>query len=350
MKEQKFYRSVYDPCVYFKGQNIDDIVYLLLYVDYMLVASKDMKAIKKLKKNLEKEFEMKDLSAAIRILGMDIVRNRKEGTLMLSQEGYLKKVLRTFRMEDARSVVTPVSSQFKLKSLSDDEADFEAYYMNSIPYASAVGSLMYGMIGSRPDLAFAVGLVSRFMGRPGRVHWDAVKWILKYLKGSAKSCLTFKKHEKIDVQGFCDSDFAADLDKRRSVSGYVFKVGGNTISWRSTLQHVVALSTTEAEYMALTEAVKEALWLKGICGELGFNQDSVEIHCDSQSAISLAKNSVHHERTKHIDYKLHFIRDHITAGTIKVSKIHTSLNPADMLTKGVPGKKFDVCLGILNVI
>lgn len=316
----------------------------------MLVASRDKKAIKVLKKNLENEFEMKDLGAATRILGMDIVRDRKEGTLKLSQEGYLKKVLRTFRMEDAKSVITPVSSQYKMKSLSDEEADFELYYMGSVPYASAVGSLMYGMIGSRPDLAFAVGLVSRFMGRPSRVHWEAVKWILKYLRGSAGSCLTFTKHEKIDIQGFCDSDFAADLDKRRSVSGYVFKVGGNTVSWRSTLQHVVALSTTEAEYMALTEAVKEALWLKGICIELGFEQDSVEIHCDSQSAISLAKNSVHHERTKHIDYKLHFIRDHITAGTIKVSKIHTSLNPADMLTKGVPGNKFDVCLGILNVI
>lgn len=118
---------------------------------------------------------MKDLSAATRIVGMNIARNRKERTLKLSQECYLKKVIKTFRMEDAWSVVTPVSSQFKLKSLSDDEADREAYYMDSVPLSSAVGSLMYGMIGSRPDLAFAVGLVSRFMRRAGRVHWDAMK-------------------------------------------------------------------------------------------------------------------------------------------------------------------------------
>lgn len=111
-------------------------------------------------------------------------------------------------------MITLVSSQYKLKSLSDDEADKEAYYMDSVPYASIVGSLMYGMIGSRPDIAFAVGLVSRFMGKPGRVHWEAVKWILKYLKGSAGICLTFKKHEQMDIQGFCDSDFAAYLDKR----------------------------------------------------------------------------------------------------------------------------------------
>ncbi|CAA7036548.1 unnamed protein product [Microthlaspi erraticum] len=221
--------------------------------------------------------------------------------------------------------------------------------MDNVPYASAVGSLMYAMIGSRPDLAYAVGVISRFMSSPSRDHWTAVKWVLRYLRGASKAKLTFTKNERFRVEGFCDSDYATDLDRRRSVTGFIFKVWGNTVSWRSNLQSVVALSTTEAEYMALTSATKEAIWLKGICEELGFDAGAVMIHCDSQSALALAKNAVHHERTKHIATKFHFIRDIVADGIIKLYKIHTSRNPADFLTKALPGPKFELCrdLGFL---
>lgn len=177
---------------------------------------------------------------------------------------------------------------------------------------------MYSMVGTRPDIAHAVGLVSRFMSSPCKEHWMAVKWVLRYIRDTTDFKLTFTKPDKFAVRGYCDSDYAADLDRRRSITGYVFQAGGNTISWRSGLQHIVALSTTEAEYMALVEAAKEALWLKGIAGELGFLQEQVEIFCDSQSAICLAKNSVHHERTKHIDVRYHFIRDVVADGSLKV--------------------------------
>lgn len=119
--------------------------------------------------------------------------------------------------------------------------------------------------------------------------------------------LTFKRGQEFEVKGYCDSDYASDLDRRRSITGYVFLVGGNTVSWRSGLQHIVALFTTEAKYMALVEATKEGLWLKGITSEFGFQQKKVEIFCDSQSALCLAQNSVFHERTKHIDVRLDFI-------------------------------------------
>lgn len=130
----------------------------------------------------------------------------------------------------------------------------------------------------------------------------------------------------------------------------MFKVGGNTVSWRSTLQHVVALSTTEAEYMALSEATKEGLWLREFCDELGFDSEFFKLHCDSQSAICLVKNPVHHDRTKHIARKIHFVRDIIELGLVKVLKINTSLNPADMLTKTLPGSAFEKCLETLGVI
>lgn len=173
--------------------------------------------------------------------------------------------------------------------------------------------------------------------------------MLRYLTGAVQANLTFKKHSDFNVEEFSNSDYATDLDKRRSVTGFVFKVGGNIISWKSSLQSVVALSTTEAEYMALTEAAKEAIWLKGLCSELGFKQDKVVIHYYSQSSITLAKNSVHHERTKHIDTKFHFIRDVVADGDVVLSKIHTTVNSADFLTKTVPGQKFQLCCELLNI-
>ena len=170
MKEQGFRRSPYDQSVYISGVEMSSRVYLLLYVDDMLVVSKDMGVIKELKARLSSEFEMKDLGAATRILGMDIVRDRRTGSLKLSQGKYLEQVLSTFNMTDCKAVTTPMGSQFRLKSLDEEETKTEAKFMIDIPYVSAVGSL-YAMVGTRPDIAHAVGVVSRFMGNPGREHW-----------------------------------------------------------------------------------------------------------------------------------------------------------------------------------
>jgi len=221
--------------------------------------------------------------------------------------------------------------------------------MEDIPYTSAVGTLMYAMVGSRPDLAYAVGVVCRFMNKPGTDHCLAVKWIMKYVKGALRLNLTFTSNEDFMIRGYYDSDYASDLDRSRSIIGYVFTVGGNTVSWKSGLQRVVALSTTESEYMSLTEAVKEAVWLKGLLKEFGYDQKSVEIFCDSQSAIALSKNNVHHERTKHIDVKCHYIREIIASGDIDVVKISTEKNPADIFTKTLAVSKFQTALNLLHV-
>ena len=208
---------------------------------------------------------------------------------------------------------------------------------------------MYAMVGSRPDLAYAVGMVCRYMSKPGRDHWLAVKWIMRYVKGALGLNLTFAKGEDFKVRGYCDSDYASDMDRSRSITGYVFTVGGNAVSWSSSLYKVVALSTTEAEYMALSDAVREGIWLKGICKELKLSDEEIEVHCDSQSAIYLAKNYVYRAKTKHIATKYNFIRDVIASGVASVVKIHTSVNPADMLTKTLPGEKFVGCLASLKI-
>src|SRR4029450_12534750 len=150
-------------------------------------------------------------------------------------------------------------------------------FMAKVPYASAIGSLMYAMVCTRPDIAHAVGAVSRFMANPGKRHWEAVKWILRYLRGTTDRCLCFRKGD-LRLQGFVDADFAGEVDHKRSTTGYIFTMGTTTVSWVSQLQKIVALSTTEAEYIAVTEASKEMIWLQGLLTELGLRQVKNVLH------------------------------------------------------------------------
>jgi hypothetical protein len=347
MLSHGFKRSEFDSCVYIKIVHGSPI-YLLLYVDDMLIAAKSMKDVAALKSQLSSEFEMKDLGAAKKILGMEITRDRKSGFLFLSQQSYIKKVLHRFNMHDAKSVSTPIASHFKLSSTQCPTTDDDLEYMAGVPYSSAVGSLMYAMVCSRPDLSYAMSLVSRYMANPGKEHWKAVQWIFRYLHGTSNACLKFGRAGE-GLVGYVDSDFAADLDKRRSLTGYVFTIGGCAVSWKATLQPVVAQSTTEAEYMAIAEAVKETVWLKGLFAELCGVDTCINLFCDSQSAIYLTKDQMFHERTKHIDIKYHYVRDVVAQGKLKVCKISTHDNPADMMTKPVPVTKFELCSGLVGI-
>ncbi|KAG8480749.1 hypothetical protein CXB51_025125 [Gossypium anomalum] len=313
-----------------------------------LYAAKDKGEIKKVKAQLSEEFEMKDLGPAKKILGMEILRDRKASKLYLSQKGYMEKVLCRFNMQSAKPVSTPLAAHFRLSSTLSPQSDDEIEYMSHVPYSSAVGSLMYAMVCSRPDLSYAVNAVSRYMANSDKEHWKAVQWILRYLRGTTDVCLQFGR-TKYGVIGYVDADFAGDLDRRRSDTGYVFTIGGCAISWKATLQTTVALSTTEAEYMAITEACKEAIGLKGLFSELNEDLQISTVFCDSQSAIFLTKDQMFHERIKHIDVWYHFVRDIIARGDIVVSKISTHENPADMMTKSLPITKFEHCLDLVGV-
>ncbi|KAG9450314.1 hypothetical protein H6P81_010279 [Aristolochia fimbriata] len=306
-----------------------------LYVDDMLIAAKEMEQNNQLKTQLRGEFEMKDLGAAKRILGMEIERDRKGRRLYLSQKKYIEKVLEKFSMKNAKPVSTPLTAHFRLSSGLSPQNEKEKGYMLHVPYTSAVGCLIYAMVCTRPDISHVVSVVSRFMSNPGREHWQAVKWILRYLRGTSSTCLEFKKNN-FRLVGYVDSDYAGDLDRRRSLTGYVFTLVDCAISWKATLQHVVVLSTTEAEYMAVSEAVKEVIWLQGLYRELSSNNEVTVVFCDSQSVIHLTNDQMHHEHTKHFDVRFYFIRDTIAQGTVMVKKIGTKDNPADMLTKSLP--------------
>jgi ATP-binding cassette subfamily B (MDR/TAP) protein 1 len=342
MMRNGYTRCVMDHCCYvkhFKGSYI----ILLLYVDDMLIAGSNMVEINKLKRQMSEEFEMKDLGEAKQILGMSISRDRSDGNLKLSQEKYIGKILNKFSLQDAKVRSTPLGSHFKLTREQSPKTDKDMEEMTKVPYASAVGSLMYAMVCTRPDIAHAVGVVSRFMSNPGREHWEAVKWLFRYLKGTSKVALHFKKNDVI-LEGFSDADLGGCLDTRKSTTGYIFTLGGTAVSWMSRLQKSVALSTTEAEYMAISEAGKEMIWLKSFLEELGKKQADSSLYSDSQSAIHLAKNPVFHARTKHIQLRYHFIRGLMSDGTLSLKKVLGSKNPADMLTKVVTTEKLKLCI------
>ncbi|GJY56996.1 retrovirus-related pol polyprotein from transposon TNT 1-94 [Tanacetum coccineum] len=210
-------------------------------------------------------------------------------------------------------------------------------------YACVVGSLMYVMVCTRLDIAYAMSVGSRYMAHPGKEHWNAVKRIFRYLKGTSDAGLIYDGEHEYLVAGY--SDYVADLNARRSLTGYVFTIRNSVVSWKATLQPSVALSTTEAKYIALTEAAKEGIWLKDFIEDLGFPQDRATVFCDTMSAF-LAKDQVYHNRTKHTDVRYHFIR---TERRIKVKKISTEDNPTDVFTKLVPLSKFHHCLDLLNI-
>lgn len=178
-----YHRSQYDSCVYFRNLSTCVGLYLLLYVDDMLIACNQREEMEKLKEELSSEFEMKNLGATSRILGMQIIRDRQAKTLFLTQTGYVKKVINRFAMDCSKLVVTPLATHFRLSKQQEPVEDDEIAYMRSVPYSSVVGSIMYAMVCSRLDLTHNVCVVSRFMGNPGKEHWNAVKWVLRYLKG-----------------------------------------------------------------------------------------------------------------------------------------------------------------------
>ncbi|GJX28419.1 (R)-mandelonitrile lyase-like protein [Tanacetum coccineum] len=228
-------------------------------------------------------------------------------------------------MQDCKPISTPFPTDVKLSSKMSPSSEKERMEMSRVPYASAVGSLMFAMICTRLDIAHAVGVVSRYMAEPGREPWEAVKRILRYIKGISYVALCFGDSDLI-VTGYVDSDYAGDLDISKSTTGYVFTLSGGTVSWVSKLQSVVAMSTTEAEYVAAAESSKEAVWLKMLLEEIGHKQEKITLFCDNQSALYLARNPAFHSKKKYIRVQYHFVREKVEEGTVDMQKIHTDDN------------------------
>eukprot|EP00253_Pinus_taeda_P029575 PITA_29575 len=226
--------------------------------------------------------------------------------------------------------------------------------MSRVPYASANGSLMYAMVCTRLDITHAVGLLSRFVSKPGKEHWTAVKRVFRYLCGTSDYGFCYQGRpgldRVLDIHGFGDVDWVGYLDQRRSTSEYVFNLFGGAVSWMSKKQSVVAVSTIEAEYVAATDASNEAVWFQRLCSSMGLVQGAIRIYCDNQSAIFLAKNPAYHSKTMHIDVQYHFVRDMIEDKKVLLVKVDTLKNTADALKKSMSFEKFPWCRETMDIV
>jgi len=315
----------------------DKHIILLLYVDDLVIAAVTQNIIGWIRGRLHEEFQMTDLGLLRNLLGLEIDRKRIKRTLYLVPTKYVEKILQRHTMELCNPVPTLADSHIRLEK---SDPGFEATQYERRRYQSAVGSLMYAMLGTRPDIAYAVSKVSQYSINRGPGHWTAVKRIFQYLAGTPSRGLWYGRQGR--GTGYTDADRGSG-DDRRSIGGYAFLLNRAAISWNSKKQSTVALSSTEAEYMFLTQAVKESIWLQAILGDLGAIRHADQmrnINVNNQGAIALARNAEFHACTKHIEIQYHFLREHVADQTIGLHYCPTTDMTADIFTKPLPQPTF----------
>ena len=303
-------------CIFVRQKK--ELQIIVVYVDDLILLSKSSEQMQQLKEDLSHRFKMKDLGKLYYCLGISVTLDESSQTIRLNQSRYLVKILEKYGLTEANSVSAPADPNVKL--LKDDGCSKK---VDSLRYQSMVGSLLHAARATRPDIAQAVGVVSRFNAEPTEAHLTAVKRIFRYLKGTVNLSLQYQARGGALI-GYADSDWASDLDNRHSTTGNVFLMSGGAVSWISQKQATVALSTAEAEYVELGSATQETIWLRRLMTDLRISQvKPTVIREDNQGAIAVTKNPVGHKRTKHIDIKHHFVREAVDAGTITLEYCET---------------------------
>ncbi|KAM0029928.1 putative RNA-directed DNA polymerase [Helianthus debilis subsp. tardiflorus] len=340
MKRYGFQQSNSDHTLFLKRRG-KLVTCLIIYVDDMIITGNDKEEMEKLKTNLFTEFEMKDLGRLKYFLGIEVLRS-KHG-IFICQKKYILDLLAEIGMIDCKPTDTPIMTNQKLYMEEGAElADKERYQR-------LVGKLIY-LSHTRPDIAYAVGVVSQFMHQPQVAHMDAVWRIIRYLKGTAGHGVLFQPNKHLRIQAYTDADWAGDKGDRKSTSGYFTLVGGNLVTWRSKKQKVVALSSAEAEFRGIARGLAEVLWIRKLLTEIGFPQlEASTIMCDNEAAIQISENPGQHDRTKHVEVDRHFIKEKLEAGILELSSVRSKDQLADILTKVVNARIFSHCLDKLSI-
>jgi hypothetical protein len=328
-----------DSCVYIKRDG-DNILMLTVHVDDQLIACNNRSYLDNFKQKLNAKFECKDGGPVNYFLGFNVFRDREKRKLHISQEHYMEALLDRFDLTNANPARNPFPSHFKPVPATDDEHVLAKH----LPYPQMAGAILYAATISRPDLSYYAGVLARYISKWNLEHYKAAKHLLRYIRGTTDLCLTFDATGgQRMVLGYADADWGGDLDTRRSTTGYVFKVFGGVIAWKSKRQSTVALSTMEAEYMSSADCARQAVWLRLWLEDigLGLGSDPLPILNDNNGAIALAKNPVNHERSKHIGMRHHFLREKIEEKVISLEHVRSAENLADLLTKGLPRETFD---------
>jgi hypothetical protein len=323
------YKQSHADHTLFTKRSAGKIAVLIVYVDDIIMTGNDEEEIHNLKSRLAQEFEIKDLGSMRYFLGMEVARSDRG--IFISQRKYILDLLEETGMLGCKPADSPIEANHHLSGDMGERTDKERYQR-------LVGRLIY-LAHTRPDVSYAVGVVSQFMHDPRTPHLDAVYRILRYLKSAPGKGILFSNHGHFRLEAFTDADWAGSVDDRRSTSGYCTFLGGNLITWRSKKQSVVARSSAEAEYRAMAHGVCELLWIQTLLRDLGLSDSGpMKLYCDNKAAINIAHNPVQHDRTKHIEIDRHFIKEKLSAGVICMPFVKSGDQLADIFTKGLGSK------------
>ena len=290
---------------------------------------------------MQSECEMSMMGELKFFLGLQI-KQLRSGTFIY-QEKYTKDLLRKYQMEECKSMKTPMHPSIAL------DKDESGKNVSDKLYRGMIGSLLY-LTASRPDIAFSVGLCARFQSNPKESHLTAVKRIFRYLMGTTDLGIWYKKEQPFELVGYTDADFVGDKVERKSTSGHCQFLGESLVSWACKKQNTIALSTTEAEYIAAASCCSQVLWIIQQLADYSVSCSEIVIHCDNTSAINLSKNPIQHSKSKHIDIKHHFLRDHVQKGDIQLIYLDTKYQIADIFTKPLLDERFKDLIKTLNML
>ena len=303
------------------------LIIILVHVDDCLIAGCLKKIIQKFRLEIQKYVQITDLGDLDWILGIEVCQIREDKRIMLLQCSYIDSILQHYGFDDAKPISTPMDPNICLTSAQSPSTTEEFAKMRNIPYHEAFGSLMYVSLSTCPDITFAVQTTLHFSSKPGTAHWEAVRRIFCYLKGTRDLWLTYGSKVR-ELEGFADANGSMAED-RKVISGYTFLINGGAVSWSAKRQEIISLSTMESEYVAAVHAAKEALWLHSLIS-LIFSIDipTTTLFSDNQSAIALMKEHQYHARTKHINVRFHFL-----CWIIEEGRLHRTMDP----TKAIKG-------------
>lgn len=342
-------QSTTDPCLYF-CVNGETVFIVGVFVDDLPIFYSNPKDLELFIQQLQTKIKIRDLGPLKKCLGVNIDYDEENRVLKLHQRDYINEMLREFHLEEAESSPVPMEPGTTLLPDVAPKTDAEIAEIIKIPYQNAVGKLMYLVQMIRPDIAYAVSVVSRFNLTFSQQHWKFVKQIMRYLKGTSDLSLTYSGNSSQTLSAFCDASFAGEKEGYKSQTGYVFLLQGGAVSWRSCKQSTVTKSTTEAELQAIVDCTSEAIWMKNLIDQLSSTKiPPIEVSCDNKGAVDFSKNGNFSHGLKHVMVHYHFVKEKIEKGYVNVEKVPADKMVADCLTKPLQVKAIKDILSALGL-
>ncbi|GJS80291.1 retrovirus-related pol polyprotein from transposon TNT 1-94 [Tanacetum coccineum] len=331
---QGFSKGVVDPTLFIRKTG-KHILHVQIYVDDIIFASTDPKDCDRFSNEMSSKFQMSMMGQISFFLGLQISQNPRG--IFINQSKYANEILKKFDLHKSDPVDTPMVERTKL------DEDLSGIPVDQTQYRSMIGSLMY-LTASRPDLVFAVCMCARYQSKPTKRHLEAIKRVFRYLQGTINMGLWYPKDTAMALTAYADADHAGCQDTRRSTSGSAQFLGDKLVSWSSKKQTSTSISSTEAEYIAMSGCCAQILWMRSQLSDYGFAYNHIPLYCDNKSAIALCCNNVQHSRSKHIDIRHHFIREQVEKGVVELYFVRTEYQLADIFTKALPRERFEFIL------